>query len=141
MLRIDKRVVRFNKIGYSVLNHIYGIGGSTSAQIWNYLGVHSGYFISDSRLDSEHFIFTSLSTLFSTIETFLGFGFQRQSKSNLDILKKIKAYRGIRYFLGLPIRGQRRHTNARTARNRKFVFRKYNKSFSSKFKKPGYMSR
>lgn len=151
MLRIDKRIVRFNKTGYSVLNNIYGIGNSTSAQIWNYLGVHSGYFISDYKLDSEHLIFISLSSLFSKIEDFLGFNFQGQSRSNLEILKNIKAYRGIRYFLGLPIRGQRRHTNARTARTRKFTFRKHNKSsahskfttkkinrFGSAFKKSGY---
>jgi len=131
MLRVDKRIVRFNKTGYSVLNHIYGIGRVTSAHIWNCLGVHSGYFISDYKIDSEHLIFTSLSMLFNTIEVFLGFGFKRQSRSNLEILKKIKAYRGIRYFLGLPIRGQRRHTNARTARNHKFVFRRNTKSFTS----------
>lgn len=127
MLRIDKRSIHFNKIGYVVLKSIYGIGNSTSAHIWNYLGVNLGYFVSESKFDSEHFIFISLSRLFTTIEFFLGLSVRKQCRSDLEILKKIKAYRGIRFFLGLPIRGQRRHTNARTARTRRDMVRKRSK--------------
>jgi small subunit ribosomal protein S13 len=40
-------------------------------------------------------------------------------KSKIFILKKlilIKSYRGLRRFKGLPVRGQRTHTNAKTSR-------------------------
>nr|BBD14137.1 ribosomal protein S13 [Ophirina amphinema] len=39
---------------------------------------------------------------------------------NIQHLKKISCYRGIRHTQGLPCRGQRTHTNARTSRKRKF---------------------
>jgi len=117
MLRVDKRVLRFNrKVSYLVLMSIYGIGNKASAQVLNYIGTSPEYIISDSKLDSEHYIFTSLSYLFDLIENYLGVQYKRHGKSNLYVLRNIKSYRGIRYFLGLPIRGQRRHTNAKTAR-------------------------
>lgn len=40
-------------------------------------------------------------------------------RDNIDLAKKIKSYRGLRHFEGLPCRGQRTHTNAITARKRR----------------------
>lgn len=39
---------------------------------------------------------------------------RRQVAQNINRLKEIKCYRGIRHRLGLPVRGQRTRTNART---------------------------
>lgn len=122
MLRIDKRNIHFNRTSYLVLRSIFGIGNYASVYICKYIGIHPMYVISEQKLDSEHIIFDSLSILFNKIELFLGLTFKRQSRSNLEILKKIKSYRGIRYFLGLPIHGQRRHTNARTSRNLRYAY-------------------
>lgn len=44
---------------------------------------------------------------------------QRMVSGNIKRLKDIKAYRGIRHSAGLPTRGQRTKTNARTRRGRK----------------------
>jgi small subunit ribosomal protein S13 len=54
----------------------------------------------------------------------------RQSKKNkLNDLLEIKSIRGIRQNAGLPVRGQRTHTNAKTSRKFKKVFsNKSNKS-------------
>jgi small subunit ribosomal protein S13 len=54
----------------------------------------------------------------------------RQSKKNkLNDLLEIKSIRGIRQNSGLPVRGQRTHTNAKTSRKFKKVFsNKSNKS-------------
>jgi small subunit ribosomal protein S13 len=38
---------------------------------------------------------------------------------NIDRLKRIRAYRGIRHIMGLPARGQRTRTNARTRRGKR----------------------
>nr|YP_009167034.1 ribosomal protein S13 [Pythium insidiosum]YP_009167060.1 ribosomal protein S13 [Pythium insidiosum]BAS30595.1 ribosomal protein S13 [Pythium insidiosum]BAS30621.1 ribosomal protein S13 [Pythium insidiosum] len=47
----------------------------------------------------------------------------KQSKKNrLNELLEIKSNRGIRQSVGLPVRGQRTHTNAKTAKKFKKVF-------------------
>jgi ribosomal protein S13 len=37
---------------------------------------------------------------------------------NINFLKKIKCYKGIRHVLNLPVRGQRTHTNAKTSKKK-----------------------
>ena len=39
---------------------------------------------------------------------------RRQIQQNINRLREIRCYRGIRHRLGLPVRGQRTRTNART---------------------------
>lgn len=46
---------------------------------------------------------------------------KREIAGNVKRLKDIKAYRGVRHTRGLPVRGQRTKTNARTRRGRKRV--------------------
>ncbi|KAJ4740341.1 Ribosomal protein S13 [Rhynchospora pubera] len=41
---------------------------------------------------------------------------KRGKRGNIERLISISSYRGIRHKAGLPLRGQRTHTNARTAR-------------------------
>ena len=50
---------------------------------------------------------------------------RRQVMQNIQRLKEIKAYRGLRHIKGLPVRGQRTRTNARTRKGpRRTVARK-----------------
>jgi small subunit ribosomal protein S13 len=44
---------------------------------------------------------------------------RRQVQQNINRLRDIKCYRGIRHRLGLPVRGQRTRTNARTRKGPK----------------------
>jgi small subunit ribosomal protein S13 len=44
---------------------------------------------------------------------------RRQVTQNINRLKDIKCYRGTRHRLGLPVRGQRTRTNARTRKGPK----------------------
>lgn len=46
---------------------------------------------------------------------------RRLIRDNIDRLKRIGSYRGLRHKLGLPTRGQRTRSNARTRRNKKRV--------------------
>ncbi|HEX3121789.1 MAG TPA: 30S ribosomal protein S13, partial [Rhodanobacteraceae bacterium] len=50
---------------------------------------------------------------------------RRQVMQNIQRLKDIKCYRGVRHIKGLPVRGQRTRTNARTRKGpRRTVARK-----------------
>jgi small subunit ribosomal protein S13 len=50
---------------------------------------------------------------------------RRQVMQNIQRLKEIKCYRGVRHIKGLPVRGQRTRTNARTRKGpRRTVARK-----------------
>jgi len=44
---------------------------------------------------------------------------KRTIRNNIEILKRIKSYRGLRHSMGLPSRGQRTRTNARTKKGKK----------------------
>ena len=44
---------------------------------------------------------------------------RRQLQQSVNRLRDIKCYRGIRHRLGLPVRGQRTRTNARTRKGPK----------------------
>ena len=46
---------------------------------------------------------------------------RRLIRENIDRLKRIGSYRGMRHKAGLPTRGQRTRSNARTRRNKKRV--------------------
>lgn len=44
---------------------------------------------------------------------------RRQINDNIDRLKRIKSYRGMRHSMGLPSRGQRTRSNARTRKGKR----------------------
>jgi len=44
---------------------------------------------------------------------------RKEIRENIERLRAIRAYRGIRHILGLPVRGQRTRVNARTRKGRK----------------------
>ena len=46
-------------------------------------------------------------------------GLRRRLQQNVTRLKKIGCYRGMRHNKGLPVRGQRTRTNARTRKGKK----------------------
>ena len=43
---------------------------------------------------------------------------RRQTAMNIKRLMDLRAYRGLRHRSGLPVRGQRTHTNARTRKGK-----------------------
>ncbi len=44
----------------------------------------------------------------------------QKDSANIQFLKEIRSYRGIRHKIRLPVRGQRTHTNAKTTKKKKF---------------------
>jgi small subunit ribosomal protein S13 len=98
----DKRV----EIG---LTYIYGIGLSTSQRIIADCEVNPDTKVKDL---SE----AELSRLREVIDRDLRVegDLRRQISSNIARLSEINCYRGVRHRRGLPVRGQRTSTNART---------------------------
>ncbi|MBC8588151.1 30S ribosomal protein S13 [Paratissierella segnis] len=102
----DKRV----EIG---LTYIFGIGRSRSNEILKKAGV-------DPNTRVRDLTETEVSNLRAVIDTYHVEGdLRRDIALNIKRLKEINCYRGIRHRRGLPVRGQRTKTNARTRKGPK----------------------
>src|SRR5687768_16355818 len=94
------------------LTSIYGIGKSTSIDICKKLGFSANLKISDLTEEQTLEILKIIEFLNLTTTNEL-----KQLKSqNLKNLIEIKSYKGLRRSRGLPVRGQRTHTNAKSAK-------------------------
>ena len=100
----DKKQLEF---GLTVL---YGVGRSRAQKILSEAGVKWNAKPADVSTDDENKIRRSIEQF--KIEGDL----KRQISSNIKRLKDIGSYRGSRHSRGLPARGQRTKTNARTLR-------------------------
>lgn len=61
-----------------------------------------------------------ISVLMKALESFKTEGdLKKEIRENIDRLKAIKSYRGIRHIVNLPVRGQRTKTNSRTRKGKK----------------------
>jgi small subunit ribosomal protein S13 len=97
------------KVLYS-LTSIYGIGKSISAKV-----------LASAAVDPEKRVRdltqTEVSKINKILEGFINEGdLRRQINENVQRLKRIKSYRGLRHSMKLPTRGQRTKTNSRNAR-------------------------
>jgi small subunit ribosomal protein S13 len=91
------------------LTYIYGIGRSKSNEILNKAGVSADTYVKDltddevlklrERIDQDEMVEGDL---------------RRERSQNVKRLMEIGAYRGLRHRRGLPVRGQRTKTNARS---------------------------
>lgn len=111
----DKRVI----IG---LTYIFGIGKTTSSQILAKSGISEDTRVKD--LTEEE-----VSKLRATIEEEYNVegDLRREIAMNIKRLKEIGCYRGIRHRKGLPVRGQKTKTNARTRKGPRRVAAKKKK--------------
>lgn len=96
------------------LTYIYGIGLSTSTRIVDLVKVDGETRVKDLSEAELNRIRDAINSEL-TVEGEL----QRVVTSNIKRLKDIKSYRGERHGKGLPVRGQRTRTNARTRRGRR----------------------
>ena len=91
------------------LTYIYGIGRTTALKILDSTGVNWERSIDDLSADEVNEIRKELEQNFK-VEGDL----RREVSSNIKRLMDIGCYRGLRHRRGLPVHGQRTHTNART---------------------------
>lgn len=98
----DKRI----EVG---LTYIYGIGLTTSQQILAETGIDPNVRVKDLSEDDV----TKLRDYIQENLKVEG-DLHREVSQNVKRLMEIGCYRGLRHRRGLPVRGQRTHTNART---------------------------
>lgn len=103
-------IPRDKKIEVS-LGYIFGIGRSTSIKILDQAGVSRETKTRDLTEDEVNRI-RELIDKNHTVEGEL----RKQVRQDIQRLIEISSYRGIRHRRGLPLRGQRTKTNARTKR-------------------------
>jgi small subunit ribosomal protein S13 len=91
------------------LTYIYGIGRSTSNQLLSEVGIEPDRKVRDLT-DDEVVKLRDAIERTATVEGDL----RRERSQNVKRLMEIGCYRGLRHRRGLPVRGQRTKTNART---------------------------
>jgi small subunit ribosomal protein S13 len=95
------------------LTYIYGIGRSTSQKILAETGVNP-----DTRV--KDLTEAEIAKLREEIDKYQVEGdLRREVRANIKRLMDIGCYRGLRHRRGLPVRGQRTKTNARTRKGPK----------------------
>ncbi len=108
MARIAGINVPDHKHAEIALTSIYGIGRVTANEICSEVGISPSTKIkelSEEQLDNIRNIVSNM-----TVEGDL----RREISMNIKRLMDLGCYRGIRHRRGLPLRGQRTKTNART---------------------------
>ena len=96
------------------LTYIYGIGRQLSNEVINKLGLNPD--VRAKQLNEDDI--ARLNQILQSEYTVEG-DLRRQVQNNIKRLISIHSYRGMRHRLGLPVRGQRTRTNARTRKGRK----------------------
>jgi small subunit ribosomal protein S13 len=97
-----------NKKMSIALRAIYGVGPKVAADVLSKVGISADKSSNDITEEEVQQIRAALDEY--TVEGDL----RREIALNIKRLKDLGCYRGIRHRKGLPVRGQRTHTNART---------------------------
>jgi small subunit ribosomal protein S13 len=97
------------KVTWVALQYVHGIGKATALKLCDRLGI-------DARRRAKDLTDEELARLANLIEqsAVVEGNLRRQTQQNIARLKEIGCYRGLRHRRGLPVRGQRTQTNART---------------------------
>jgi len=95
------------------LTYIFGIGDSTAQKICKAAGVNED--IRVKNLTDEQLV--ALRTQVAKFKT--EGDLRREVALNIKRLEEIGCYRGLRHKKGLPVRGQRTRTNARTRKGKR----------------------
>ena len=113
MARIAGVNIPTNKRVVVALTYIHGIGASKSRELMGRLGIEEARRVQDLT-DSEVLQIRESIDRDYTVEGDL----RRQTAVNIKRLMDLACYRGLRHRRGLPVHGQRTHTNARTRKGK-----------------------
>lgn len=115
MPRIAGRDIPENKIIEFSLRYIYGIGSTNALEILNKAKV-------DEKKRTKDLTAEELARLQKAVDEVKVEGdLRKEIQQNITRLKEIGSYRGHRHSKGLPVRGQRTRTNARTKRGKRMT--------------------
>jgi small subunit ribosomal protein S13 len=113
MARIAGVNLPTNKRVIIALTYIHGIGRKTAVDLAAKLGIADDRRVQDLS-DAEVLQIREAIDAGLTVEGDL----RRQTAMNIKRLMDLACYRGLRHRKGLPVRGQRTHTNARTRKGK-----------------------
>src|SRR3712207_6480344 len=113
MARIAGVNIPSNKRVEIALTYIHGIGRTKAREITNGLGIAPERRVQDLT-DQEVLQIRESIDANHTVEGDL----RRQVAMSIKRLMDLASYRGLRHRKGLPVRGQRTHTNARTRKGK-----------------------
>jgi small subunit ribosomal protein S13 len=114
MARIAGVNIPLNKRVEIGLTYVYGIGRSTSNEMLAQLGISPDTYVRDLTEDEV----SKLRDLIDSDYVVEG-DLRRERSQNIKRLMEIGCYRGLRHRRGLPVRGQKTKTNARTRKGPK----------------------
>lgn len=129
MLRLVGIDLPENKRIEVALTYVYGIGPKISALILDKAKINVNTRAKDLSA-------TDIAKLQKIIEEFKVEGdLRKEIRENIQRLKRIGSYRGSRHAVGLPVRGQRTRTNARTLRGKRKTIGAMKKEDAAKVEK------
>ena len=117
------------KIAFS-LRYIYGVGPKVSAQILDQAKVDPDKRAKELTADEINRIAKQLD------RHTVGGQLRRMVRDNIERLKRVGSYKGLRHRMGLPVRGQRTRTNARTNRGKRKTVGALSKEIAAKLEQP-----
>ncbi len=96
------------------LTYLFGIGQTLSSQIIEKLSL-------DKNMRAQNLTEDDIAKINAILQTeyVVEGDLRRQVQNNIKRLIGINCYRGMRHRLGLPVRGQRTRTNARTRKGKR----------------------
>jgi small subunit ribosomal protein S13 len=113
MARIAGINIPLNKRVEIGMTYIYGVGRSTSNELLAKAGISPDTYVRDLTEDE-------IAKLRDLVDDMMVEGDLRRERSqNIKRLMEIGCYRGLRHRRGLPVRGQKTKTNARTRKGPK----------------------
>ena len=113
MARIAGVNIPTNKRVLIALQYIHGIGPTKAKELTEKLGIAAERRVQDLS-DQEVLQIREAIDASYTVEGDL----RRQTAMNIKRLMDLACYRGLRHRKGLPVRGQRTHTHARTRKGK-----------------------
>lgn len=114
MARIAGVNLPLNKRAEIGLTYIYGIGRATANKICKETGVSPDTYVRDLTEEEVSKLRDAIDQTL-TVEGDL----RRERSQDIKRLQEIACYRGLRHRRGLPVRGQKTKTNARTRKGPK----------------------
>jgi len=118
MARIAGVNIPDRKHTWASLTQIYGIGRTTALRICDAAGVKRDVLVKDLTEEELDKLRTEIGRV--SIEGDL----RREVSMNIKRLMDLGCYRGIRHRRGLPVRGQRTSTNARTRKGPRRIIKR-----------------
>jgi small subunit ribosomal protein S13 len=114
-IKLLNRIILPKKQVFLTLNAVYGVNNTTSNKICSFIGVHPR--METENIETTHYSY--LNEFFNDNQHRFESNLRKLDGINIQRLINTGTYRGKRHQVCLPVRGQRTHTNRKTASRNK----------------------